>query len=49
MWQFRAHMFVAGGAVVLGVAGAAAHMPWVTYANAALFGANIVMAWMVRP
>lgn len=47
--QFRAHLAVAGSAVVLGMAAGYKHLPVLAFINAAIFGANIGMAWMVRP
>lgn len=46
---FCAHMAVAGGALVLGMAAGARHMPWVAAINGDTFGANIMGAWKVRP
>jgi hypothetical protein len=48
-WQFRAHMYCAGGAAVLTTAGVLAHLMVLALINAALFGANAAMAWMARP
>lgn len=48
VWQFRAHLFVAALALVVSMGASAAHLTVLALINAALFGANITMAYLVK-
>ena len=47
--RYRAHMCAAVIALLFMAGAAAIHVPVLVVINAVLFGANIAMAWVVKP
>ena len=48
VWQFRVYLSVATVSVFLCAAAAWTNVAWLAYSAAALFGAAITAAWLVR-